>query len=489
MKSNNENIFGFENFTQVENEANFCLWETNSIVVIDKKPVIDIKNMTMRQLIDFLIFPKQKESKSLGSSINSMASTVFYNFFIKHKKLNLNKNAKVTIYDTVYTGKHKEQKIRSVLSSIVLMTYRNGMNAIRNISTGKYFNTDCGWGCTIRSAQMMLSKALIEFKKQNFSKENKKEPEYMNIIKFREEVIALFADNNIPIHFVLKLKDFDWIFNEIKKLYLNPQKKPLDFKTDVNAQNDFEIKAPFSIRTICHFTQNIGKWSSVMVVIQSLIDIAKKAYSDITLIHYPNGIIAECELLKAFSEEIPCTCDNPFQLLQEMSNEDNDDLDPNNHNGLCEACLKNTIENNENSDGTIMKYDNKIFRFKNKGIIFVTVRLGLKYLENSYVKDVKQILKIHNNIGFIGGKEARAFYFIGHSNDDEFLFLDPHFNQDAIDITCNDYTSYSVENLYMISPSEMSPEITFGVLITKGDDLINCLSSLKAINKEFIFIK
>lgn len=482
----NKDDFVFEEFTLKRNECNFCLWESNNIVITDNKPCIDF---TLRQFINFLIFPKQKEDKSIGSSINSMASTVYYNLLSKHKKLNLSNVTKVNIYDKSYSGTQMKQRIQNALSSIILMTYRNGMNAIHNISTGDYFNTDCGWGCTIRSAQMMLAKAIIELKKFDFSIKNNKDAEFMDIIAFKEETIALFADNNIPTNIALKLKDFDWIFKEITKLYLNQKKEPLDFRNDINEPNKFEIKSPFSIRTICHFTKNVGKWSNVMIVIQSLIKISKYAYSDITMIHYPNGVISELELFNSFCNVIPCTCGNPFQLLQDNDNDaksDEDNTIPlhlNKEN--CVAC--SSISNNKH-DGNIIKYNNQIYRFTNKGIIFVTVRLGLKYLENGYVEDVKNILKIPNNIGLIGGKADRAFYFIGYFNN-VFICLDPHFNQDAIDIADNDFISYRVNNLYMIKPSEMSPEITFGILITKGDDFSKCLSSLKEINKEFIFIK
>lgn len=41
------------------------------------------------------------------------------------------------------------------------------------------------------------------------------------------------------------------------------------------------------------------------------------------------------------------------------------------------------------------------------------------------------MMKLHNFGGMIGGKPGKALYFLGLHNNDSFIYLDPHYVQDA----------------------------------------------------------
>ena len=58
-------------------------------------------------------------------------------------------------------------------------------------------------------------------------------------------------------------------------------------------------------------------------------------------------------------------------------------------------------------------FDEKLYKFKNIFIIFISVRHGLYQLDEEIYNEVMNIFNIETNIGFIGGKNTRGFYFIG----------------------------------------------------------------------------
>ena len=59
-------------------------------------------------------------------------------------------------------------------------------------------------------------------------------------------------------------------------------------------------------------------------------------------------------------------------------------------------------------------------------LVFVVCRIGIKQIDPMYHEAILDIFNAPCNIGFIGGKPDKAFYFVG-TNGDRLLYLDPHF--------------------------------------------------------------
>jgi hypothetical protein len=113
----------------------------------------------------------------------------------------------------------------------------------------------------------------------------------------------------------------------------------------------------------------------------------------------------------------------------------------------------------------------KKYNFKKPGIIFISFRLGLNKIYDDYIEIIPKLFSnLHHNIGFVSGKENKAFYFIGF-NDNKLLYVDPHLNQTSIKFDLTDILSYSVKDIYLMDIPEISSEITTGVLINSCEDL------------------
>ena len=88
------------------------------------------------------------------------------------------------------------------------MSYRSDFTNLNLTGSGNY-TTDCGWGCMIRSCQMMLSKALIERKKYIYW-ENIIDLEIENLNEIRKKVLVFFLDNNVPIQNLISHNDYQF---------------------------------------------------------------------------------------------------------------------------------------------------------------------------------------------------------------------------------------------------------------------------------------
>lgn len=70
------------------------------------------------------------------------------------------------------------------------------------------------------------------------------------------------------------------------------------------------------------------------------------------------------------------------------------------------------------------------YQFKKRGIVFISLRLGLYNLGSSYYNFIpSRFSKFTNNLGFVGGKKDSANYFIGMKGDNKLIFTDPQVNQ------------------------------------------------------------
>ncbi len=86
------------------------------------------------------------------------------------------------------------------------------------------------------------------------------------------------------------------------------------------------------------------------------------------------------------------------------------------------------------------------------------------------------------------------YFSIGINRDNKLIFVDPHFNQQAIDIyqkDCN-LTSYFTPELYLMDIRELSSELTLGIGIYNSKQLSLVLEDLTWFSNnypDFISIK
>ena len=105
---------------------------------------------------------QQKKKRSLLSFINATGyniSSHVYNTVVKSKFTQFNYNFLYYVQEVHYTGEPQmNTSIRKHLSTLFRVTYRNGFSYhLPHCS----LTTDAGWGCTLRSIQMLFLNSLV----------------------------------------------------------------------------------------------------------------------------------------------------------------------------------------------------------------------------------------------------------------------------------------------------------------------------------------
>ncbi|XP_060760424.1 cysteine protease atg4da-like isoform X3 [Neoarius graeffei] len=100
-----------------------------------------------------------KDKTRLRSRLVSAWNNVKYRGWNLKAKPRLSKNSPVCMLGHTYNLNHEgeRQLFRCAFSSLFWMTYRRGFSSLQGTS----LTSDSGWGCTVRSAQMLLAQALV----------------------------------------------------------------------------------------------------------------------------------------------------------------------------------------------------------------------------------------------------------------------------------------------------------------------------------------
>ncbi|CAB4424750.1 unnamed protein product [Rhizophagus irregularis] len=120
-------------------------------------------------------------------------------------------------------------------------------------------------------------------------------------------------------------------------------------------------------------------------------------------------------------------------------------------------------------------------------LILLSVRLGTDKLNPSYSDNLKALFTFPQFLGIAGGRPGRSLYFVA-VQDDDLLYLDPHFVRPAINLSktpefpIEDYHSTIVR---MMDISEMDPSMLLGFLCQSSQDFDNFCIRIEKLNSQF----
>ena len=319
------------------------------------------------------------------------------------------KNEKYQIYNKKYTKNEKNELIYKI-SKIILFTYRKNFPQIIN-SIGEKFISDTGWGCMLRCGQMLLARAIYKLLKiKNISSINSI---HQSIEFFFEKPISF---GKIPDNFVNMM-------NHFLKFWYQEHKNNIFIK---------EILPPLSIKTICSVgricNKEVGEWFSDVNIcyIFNIINEYFHLFNDLKIFNFQSSISLNQIINNCFDKE-----SNFF---------------------------------NEN-DYILNDKEEKLY-FTYQGIVFVSIRLGIDNIPKEYYESLKEIFSCKNCLGIIGGKNKRAYYFIGYDDKGNLLYLDPHFNKECVvDLELKTIIkNFLVKDVYNISIKKISPAFSVGFI-------------------------
>jgi len=373
----------------------------------------------------------------LSNSLYNIKDIFKYNLLsLNYKLYPNNEKSIIHIYNKSFDRPNLEY-LNYKLKSLILITYRNNYKPQINSKNNAIYNSDCGWGCTIRSGQMMLARAIYKiFKYDNYKKGKKLDKSFL--IK---SVIYYFLDNNL----VLDKKNNEKYLG--MESYISKLKEYVNKTNLIGKKDIYSIESPFSIQKICIMSEIIGKTCG-------------EWYSDFDLPKIFNYI------------------NNGFNVFPNIKIEHfntNVDLKK-----IIESCFEEIPKEKECDKYIIFK--DKKYIFEKMGIIFISIRLGLNSISKEYFPNIKKIFKCKEFLGFIGGKIRAASYFFGYV-DDDFLFLDPHYNQTSVkNLEKEGISSYIDKTIYKLPMTSLQTALTLGFLFRNIDEFIDYMEFSNALS-------
>ncbi|CAG8490809.1 2126_t:CDS:10, partial [Dentiscutata heterogama] len=137
------------------------------------------------------------------------------------------------------------------------------------------------------------------------------------------------------------------------------------------------------------------------------------------------------------------------------------------------------------------EYDNNLFSEQKEWkpiLILLSVRLGTDRFNPSYFGNLKTLFTFPQFLGIAGGRPRKSLYFVA-VQDDELLYLDPHFVRPAINL--NKTTEFPLEDYHStivrtMDISETDPSMLLGFLCQRRQDFDDlCERAERTMNPQF----
>lgn len=205
--------------------------------------------------------------KRFKNRVSNMKNNLIYNTLTLNSFLDYYKFKTIRLFDQSYFTKDDLDEFCQEVYKLPYFSYRSQISPIlHSNSKNKDYESDCGWGCMIRAAQMILAKGVISIKtiisiKTNNQIDNSGQVENQDeipFVKLAQEIIALFLDDiNSSSNRILTPYSIQNICNSAKQI----KKEPGEWFSDVNMTYIFsqinEELNPIKNLEIFRFTEGV----------------------------------------------------------------------------------------------------------------------------------------------------------------------------------------------------------------------------------------
>ncbi|XP_044158024.1 LOW QUALITY PROTEIN: cysteine protease ATG4C [Bufo gargarizans] len=321
------------------------------------------------------------------------------------------------------------EDFRKDFISRIWLTYREEFPLI----DGSTWTTDCGWGCTLRTGQMLLAQGLLV----HFIGRDWLWPNALDL--YRPEA-DFWLQNSAR-----KLAPIESSYND-----LHPY-GTASSKLQAAKENEDENQAAFYHRKIIswfsdHPMADFG--------IHQLIKLGKQS-GKVAGDWYGPAVVSHL-LRKAMEDSV----DPELQGISIYVAQD------------CTIYRDDVYDQQDNSD-----CDKSV-------LILVPVRLGGERTNTEYFAFVKGILSLEYCLGIIGGRPKQSYYFVGFQ-DDSLIYMDPHYCQSFVDVSIKDFP---LESFHCPSPKKMpfkkmDPSCTIGFYCRNAWDFERVVDELTKVLK------
>ncbi|XP_074511716.1 cysteine protease atg4da-like isoform X1 [Sebastes fasciatus] len=360
--------------------------------------------------------PDDQEAEDRGqlkSKLISAWNSVKYGWTLKQKS-KFSKNSPVIMFGQSYELKdHGEREcFRRSFASLLWLTYRRGFPQLAGCS----LTTDSGWGCILRTGQMLLAQCLLLHLMPlgwTWSVSHHAVKDDMDLLAIRPADGAERGQDvkERPNKRGRKLSLGSLLDHPMEGTHRRVVSWFADHPT-----------APFGIHQMVELGKSSGKkagdWYGPSIAAH-IIRKAVAASADL-----PNLVVYVAQDCTIYLEDVKSLCERPLPQPWKSV------------------------------------------------IILVPVRLGGQDLNPSYITCVKKLLTLQCCVGIIGGKPKHSLFFVGFQ-DDHVLYLDPHYCQPTVEITKENFPLESFHCKYprKMAFSRMDPSCTIGFYAKGQKDL------------------
>ncbi|KAK7940233.1 hypothetical protein WMY93_003559 [Mugilogobius chulae] len=351
----------------------------------------------------------QKLKSKLLSAWNSLR---YVSAFSLKQKSKFNKSLPVIMLGQTYELTHSgdREHFRRSFSSLLWFTYRRGFPPL----PGSGLSTDSGWGCMLRTGQMLLAQGLLLHLMPpgwSWTANLHCVKDDMNLQESLPSACSDQSHRNCKLGRQLSLGSL------LDRPTECTHRKLVTWFVD-------SPTAPFGIHKLVDLGKSAGKragdWYGPSIVSHILRKAVNKSPELPKLSIY---VAQDCTVYK---EDVSSLCEWP------------------------------------GSDNTT---------FWTSVIILVPVRLGGQELNQNYISCVKKLLGLPFCIGIIGGKPKHSLFFVGYQ-DSNLLYLDPHYCQPTVDARKSNFPleSFHCKHPKKMPFSRMDPSCTIGFYAKDPND-------------------